>query len=261
MLSEYNLLTFKAISTFTDDLTEIFGADNHSLKLYQRLLQKTTISHTIAINKHIEAFHEFCSQNRDALLNKDFSLLVKDKIEYSSKVYIDMKNIFKSADTETTDVIWKHLLTISAFVDPAGKAKEILKKTATSATKNEVNFLENIINKVETNVDTKNQNPMQAINSLMSSGVFNEIMSDMSSQMKGGNLDLNALLGTIEKVCSTIIPPSENGQSDFSSLLSSMGPLLNSIGQTNGTGDINSLVSNVLNAQASKTMIEEVKKA
>ena len=41
MKTDYNILTFKTINDFVNELTEIFGGSNHSLKLYQRLLDKT----------------------------------------------------------------------------------------------------------------------------------------------------------------------------------------------------------------------------
>ena len=75
MTTDYNLLTFRAISTFTNDLSEIFGGENHSLKLYQRLLNKTTITHEKAISKHIIAFKNFCVSNREAILSKSLDKL------------------------------------------------------------------------------------------------------------------------------------------------------------------------------------------
>jgi hypothetical protein len=73
MTTDYNIITFKAICTFVNDLSEIFSNENHSLKLYDRLIKKTTLSHDKAISKHIQAFKIFCKENRDAILNKDLS--------------------------------------------------------------------------------------------------------------------------------------------------------------------------------------------
>ena len=61
--SDCNLITFKAISTFINELAEIFANDHHPLKLYTHLINKTTISHEIAIKKHIDSFREFCLKN------------------------------------------------------------------------------------------------------------------------------------------------------------------------------------------------------
>ena len=59
MKTDYNILTFKTINDFVKELSELFGSTNHSLKLYQRLLDKTTINHEKSIEKHIEIFRCF----------------------------------------------------------------------------------------------------------------------------------------------------------------------------------------------------------
>ena len=228
--ADYNIIAFKAISTFTNQLSEIFGTDkqNHSLKLYDRLISKTSISHDKAIQKHIDLFREFCITNRDALMAKDIKLIVNYKIEYSDKVSIDFSNIFKKADTETTGIIWKHLLTISALLDPAGNAKEILKN---SKDNKEADFLSDIIDKVENHVGP-NANPMEAVSSIMSSGVFTDLISGMNSGIQDGSLDLGKLMGTVQKMCgslgldkgsSTSGPgSSDNGMDMIANLMGSM---------------------------------------
>jgi hypothetical protein len=265
MTTDYNLLTFRAISTFTNDLSEIFGGENHSLKLYQRLLNKTTITHEKAIGKHIIAFKNFCVSNREAILSKSLDKLSVDKIEYSSRVFIDLGGIMRTADKETLNIIWKHILTISAFVDPAGRAKEILKKNETS---NESNFLENIINKVESNVNPNSTNPMEAVNSILNSGVLTELFSDMSSQTQNGSLDLGKLMGTVEKMCNSLAPPTEDGKPaiNLSGLMSSVAPLLSTLGAAGGgaggTGaggiDINAMMAQMMKAQQQPTKTEVI---
>lgn len=200
--SDYNLLTFKAISDFTKELGEIFATKdkNHSLKLYEHLLNKTTLTHEKAIKKHIDAFRDFCVSNREAILNKDYRSFVLNKVVYSSRVYIDFLNIFKDSDNETSSVIWKHLLTISALVDPAGKAKKALQESKDSK---EANFLSDIINKVESNVKP-NSNPLEAVNSIMSSGIFNDLLSGMNSGIQNGELDLGKLMGTVQTMCASL---------------------------------------------------------
>ena len=53
------------------EIEEVFGKKQRSLKLYVRLITKTTLSHEKAIKKHIKAFRDFCISNRDALEVKD----------------------------------------------------------------------------------------------------------------------------------------------------------------------------------------------
>ena len=150
MSTDTSLITFKTISNFTNDLGDVFSEKHRPLKLYVHLINKTTLSHEQPIQKHIDAFRDFCIANRDAISNKSVDLN-KEKIIYSKRVFINMKEIFDIADKETIDVIWMHLLTISALVDPAGRAREILKEESEKETCSisEVNFLTDIISKVE----------------------------------------------------------------------------------------------------------------
>ena len=205
------------------------------------------------------------------VLSKSLDKLSVDKIEYSSRVFIDLGGIMRTADKETLNIIWKHILTISAFVDPAGRAKEILKKNDSS---NESNFLENIINKVESNVNPNSTNPMEAVNSILNSGVLTELFSDMSSQTQNGSLDLGKLMGTVEKMCNSLAPPTEDGKPaiNLAGLMSSVAPLLSSLGTAGaggaggagaggGTGgiDINAMMAQMMKAQqpAKTEVIEE----
>ena len=200
-----SLVSFKAISNFTTSLEEVFGKDQRSLKLYVHLINKTTLSHEKAISKHIEAFRTFCTANRDALEHKDASKLVVTKISYSERVYINFSRIFNSADKDTSEVIWKHLLTIAALVDPTGKARQILKDTAKngSGPALEANFLSDIIGKVEEHVDP-NANPMEAVASIMKSGVFAELVGGMGNGLQDGSLDLGKLMGTVQNMVTSL---------------------------------------------------------
>ena len=198
MPTDTSLITFKTISNFTNDLGEVFSEKHRPLKLYAHLINKTTLSHEKPIEKHIEGFRLFCVANRDAISNRSAKKLVKEKIIYSKKVYINMKEIFQMADAETSGVIWMHLLTISALVDPTGKAREILKE-ASSKGGGEVNFLTDIISKVEANVKP-NSNPMEAVSAIMQSGIFSELVTGMGSGLQDGSLDISKLVGTVQKM-------------------------------------------------------------
>ena len=202
MSSDNALISFKAISNFTTCLSDVFGGEYRALKLYAHLINKTTIAHEKPIQKHIDAFREFCVQNRDAISNKDKKLIV-NKIVYSERVYIDISTILNKADKETTDVIWKHLLTISAILDPTGRAKQILQESNKASEQNESDFLTNIINKVEENVDP-DANPMEAVSSIMQSGVFTELVGGMGNGLQDGSLDLNKLMGTVQTMVTNL---------------------------------------------------------
>jgi hypothetical protein len=208
MSTDTSLISFKAISTFINELVEVFGEEQHQLKLYARLISKTTIAHDVAIKKHVEAFRKFCTENREAFLKSDASLLSDPFIVYSDNVKIDMKEIFAKADKSTSKVIWKHLLTISAIVDPSGEARRILKESNTQGA--ETDFLTNIIEKIEEHVDP-NANPMEAISSIMASGIFTDLIGGMGNGLQNGTLDIGKLMGTVQKMVTTLTPPSQDG--------------------------------------------------
>lgn len=199
MSTDTSLITFKTISNFTNDLGDVFSDKHRPLKLYVHLINKTTLSHEQPIQKHIDAFRDFCIANRDAISNRNVDLK-KEKIIYSKRVFINVKEIFDIADKETIDVIWMHLLTISALVDPAGKAREILKEEAQKeGDGGEINFLTDIISKVEANVDP-NSNPMEAVTAIMQSGIFTDLVSGMGNGLQDGSLDLGKLMNTVQKM-------------------------------------------------------------
>lgn len=215
-MNDTSLITFKAISTFVNELAESFGDEHRPLKLYAHLLNKTTLSHTKAIKKHIEAFTGFCVGNRECIVEKKPEWKVP-RIEYNQRVYIDMSNIFQliGKDKDTSRVVWTHILTLSALVDPTGQAKQILKEQATSSSGegDEAEFLTDIISKVESSVDS-NANPMEAVNSIMQSGVFSELVTGMGSGLQDGSLDLNKLMGTVQNMVTKLNDQVPEGQGD-----------------------------------------------
>ena len=261
MLTDNTLITFNAISNFTTCLCEVFGPTNRSLKLYTHLISKTTLSHDLPIKKHIAAFKEFCVANREGITTKNASLL-HENITYSVRVYIDIAGILKRADRETTDVIWKHLLTISALTDPSGNAREILKDSVkkSGGTTTESDFLSNIIGKVEQHVDP-DANPMEAVAAIMKSGIFTELVGGMGNGLQDGTLDLSKLMGTVQKMVSSLgtstddmdtsnpmnmmssmmssLSTGSNASSggdmpDISSIMGMMGPMLGALSQPSG---------------------------
>nr|QBK85263.1 MAG: uncharacterized protein LCIVAC01_00720 [Iridovirus LCIVAC01] len=206
-LDDSSLITFKAISNFVSALGSEFGKRQRSLALYCRLIGKTTLSHEKPIYKHIESFRDFCIANREAIIDRDETKLQNHIIKYSKNVFINMDHIFK-LDKDNKDVIWNHILTISALVDPSSKAKEILKKNMEARRRNgesgtEEEFLSTIIDKVEAHVDPS-ANPMQAVAGIMQSGIFTELIGTMSGGLTDGSLDIGKLMGTVQTMVSSI---------------------------------------------------------
>jgi len=113
-------------------------------------------------------------------------------------VYIDIKNILQQADSDTQTIIWNHLLYISALVDPAGNAKQLIKNIKTNTTANKDDFLSNILSTVESQLEqTPNATPAEAISNLMSSGIVNDFMGGLTSGSADGSINIENMLGTI----------------------------------------------------------------
>ena len=250
------LIIFKAIANFTTCLCEVYGDQYRNLKLYSHLINKTTLAHEKPILKHIEAFKNFCIANQEGIENKNYKIFNNNKIIYSERVCIDLFVILKESDSLTSSVIWKHILTISALVYPSGKAKQLLKETtkpisssnSNSSSNDEMDFLTNIIEKVEQNV-SPNDNPMEAISSIMKSGVFQELITGMGSGLQNGTLDLNKLMGTVQTMVKDI--SHENGgegvnddsMNMINTLMSSMQTNDDSDGQSNNPPDLSNIMS------------------
>ena len=238
MNTDTSLVCFKAISNFTKELGETFSSKHRPLKLYKRLIDQTKITHEKPIQNHINAFRKFCVSNRTAITKKDSKQISEPTITYSSRVYINMTEIFKLADKETTEIIWQHLLCISALLDPAGKAKEILKSNLSTGITggNETNFLTDIIDKVESHVDP-DANPMEAVSSIMKSGIFTDLIGGMNKGLSEGSLDLGKLMGAVQGMVGQLgdQKDADPQSADAMNMLTSMmGGLGGGLGQSGG---------------------------
>lgn len=243
-MEDQTLIIFNSISKFIKELNVHFGEKQKSLQLYSRLIEKTTIIHDEPIKKHIKAFKKFCIDNRDAITKTDYKLISNDKIEYSERVYLNIKHIFNAADTDEKKVIWTHILHLSALLDPSNKAKEILKKSMNSDKNkgggNEENFLNNIIDEVEEHVDP-NANPMQAVSNIMQSGLFNNLVGNMNDGLQNGDLDLSKLMGTVQSMVTNLtgitkdmnIDNNNLSEEDNQNISNMMGQMSQMMGQLN----------------------------
>lgn len=204
-LNDSSVLIFKAIVSFIRDLNEIYGKSQKSLCLYAALIEKTGLIHEEPIKKHIQSFHLFIKDNEEAILKKDAALFQNAVIKYSDKVFVDVSEIMKLAKNNTSDIqeIWKHLLTLSALLNPASQAKQILQSDKENDSTQD-NFLNDLIDKIGKHVDPSSANPMESMSSLMSSGVFSEIMSSMNEGMQEGKLDMRSMVGGLQKMIGSL---------------------------------------------------------
>ena len=203
--ADTTVLIFKCICHFIKDLNDSFGSEQKSLMLYSHLVENTGIIHEEPIRKHIRCFHEFVKANEEAIMTKNFEALVETLIRYSDKVFIDMKDVFTRASSSDKEVIWKHLVTLLAILDPSSQAKKVLqeeqqKKKSSGESGNEEEFLSNIINKVGSQIDPSTANPAEMMTNLMSSGIFTELVDNMNQGLTKGDLDLGKMIGSLQSM-------------------------------------------------------------
>lgn len=197
--TEDTIVLFKCIVDFIHCLREMFGKQQHSLELYDLLMEKTGIVHQDPIKKHLQIFRNFVSENETAILESCEEKMTQWRIDYSEKVYIDLKEIFKSSTIEDKNTIWQHLLTLLAVLVPTSNAKNVLKEQKQKKKNNEGDFLTNMIQKVERHVDPNMaSDPAQMMSGILSSGLFTELMNDMNNGMSNGDLDLNQMMGSLQ---------------------------------------------------------------
>jgi hypothetical protein len=195
---EDTIVLFKCIVDFIHCLREMFGKQQHSLELYDLLMEKTGIVHQDPIKKHVKLFRDFLKINEDAILENNEEKMTKWKIEYSEKVFIDLKAIFLICAESDKQTIWQHLLTLMAVLIPTSNAKNVLKDKKLNKNK-EGDFLTNLINKVERHVEPSSaSDPAQMMSGILSSGLFSELMEDMNRGMSDGNLDITKMMGSLQ---------------------------------------------------------------
>ena len=209
VVSDMHLLIFKSICMFVKDLNTEFGSTRMEIKLYNHLLEKTDIVNAVPIQKHIDAFVKFFEANREGVEAMDANLLREPNIVYSTKVFINVQSLVRgSHSTEVNAVIWKHLLYIWNKIDPSSQARRILKENGGGD--RESQFLENMLDKVSSVVGAQNiqesQNPMSVAMGLMSSGVFQELLSGMTSDNSGAPLDMGKMFNSVQNLMTKMSP-------------------------------------------------------
>jgi len=235
---------FKFIKNFVDAVAAQYGTEHRPVLLYSHLLSKTTTEHKTAISKNVLAFQEFMITNREAVYNKDVSSLVDTKISYSDKVFVDINEVFRLAadDAKTVKVLWIHILLISAVVDPAGKAKQILSQ---NPGKKENNFMADVLDKVEKAVP-KDASPQDAFSSIMSSGIFTDIMGTMTKGLDSGEFDIQGLLGSATSAMKGLSPDGEGAPPDLSKMMGEMMKGLSGKGGEGAPPDLSKMMGDML---------------
>lgn len=238
---------FGAIKSFVTEINTLYGAHYKPLALYGRLVERTNLTHTIPVTKHINAFKKFMISNRNAIYSMNEQEFKPHKIQYNDNVYFNMKTIMNMADPDTQQVIWQHLLVLSALLDDQSKAKQRIKENqvgAASTVPGGVDpMLSGIMNMVSSVMmdDTTGTGGLGALSALgggpgagsigdfgqvfgqiMSSGILPKMMSSISSSVKDGQIDIGNIVQSVQslaKECDLDLPPIQDGDEEVDKVL------------------------------------------
>ena len=244
-MEDRTLTAFKAIHSFISALDQEYGTKYRFLRRYAVLLSKTQIINEAQINRNIDLFRNFVVKNRDAIINNDKTRFVDGNIRYSERIYVNIPNIFTFTDNNTENVIWAHLLTISAILDPNGNAIAVLKNnpkghtegTPNEENKNESNFLTDLISKVE---EKAGSGSGDSLSNILNPALLTDIMGSMQSGLASGKLDLGKLMGSVQGMLSTITEKNPENKQMFDTLNTNISALTS--GGNTSTLDMGSMM-------------------
>lgn len=223
MSEESQLKVFTKILSFVNEYKTAFP--NEPISLYYKLLKKTEISNTNAINKHIEVFSTWLNKNREAVLQKKVED-IKEPLAFSAKVFLPLHESLEKADKDTRNSIFKHLQVIYYRISPDDELRNVLEMSIKEGENigvsgKEGDFLNKFMNKIENSFGSEEfKDPMQATSAMISSGLFTELYQDLNSGLNSGQLDIQQLLGSVQGMMGNLTGGSANGMPDMSGLMS-----------------------------------------
>jgi hypothetical protein len=164
------------------------------------------------INQHISILQKFLSDNNEAIMKQDESLLKEHTIKYSDSIYIDIDMVLRHSEEKSA--IWKHLLLLSSLTETSSNAKDVLTKLLEEDS-DENKIIKNIASKLESpeimeklGGMTMSGNPFDMISTLTSSGLMDSIMGGVSGDIQ--KVNPKKLIGTMRNMLDAISSQIEN---------------------------------------------------
>lgn len=194
---------YQSFFKMIQSLDEVFGDTNKPLHLYAHLLNKITSQHGGAIERNCMIAKTFFTCNEVGISKSDISQFEDHCLRYSDKVYVDFDAIFKAADDDCKNQIWKHMLTIQIHIgDNAESAKRQLQQLYGSPVNNE-----NIMSFLNQNGDMGDifkalggDSFAKSIQSIMESDNFKSLMNDVKGKIDSGEIDITKLSSVVSNM-------------------------------------------------------------
>jgi hypothetical protein len=213
---------FSKALNFVNELNKVYSDKYPNIRLYYKLMKKTPIGNSKAIERHCNLFVKYLNDNEECIKNKSLKNSTTVDIKFDDKIFININECIQQAEKPTKEVIFKHLQLLLYITKPSDDLKAILTTTKTNSKDElpkveESKFIDNFINKIEKQFNDKEFNdPLSAAMNMMQSGLFSEIVQDMSEGVKTGSLDPQKLLGSVQGMLGDLT----GGSVDINNILS-----------------------------------------
>ena len=229
---------FVAIKEFVVSLNHYFGQKNTKLALYHRLIETANLKggpkDIERVRKVVDSFDQFCNKYSDQIVQRNYDSLPKgSRICYDGKenIAIDIKHLISNADPSTRQSISDHLLTIAALLGDQQTLssidekleKELAEEEAKDTrTRSEIlsgldqdteegKFIFNVISKTQDSFSGAPPNdPMAAAIMIMSSGVFQDMTSNLTTGVQSGKLDIRKLFSLMQDTLNSVMPQNQS---------------------------------------------------
>ena len=197
---------YQRVRDMVYDLGNEFGRSQHSLKLFQRLLQRLEEEPNANSQEQVVGkFERFVRMNRKGIVARDAAQLTVHLIVYHGNINIKMGEIFRLADESAKTTIWAHLQCLLNVLDPDNEEVERALRAYQQTqqvsgeideSSREAQFIKSIISDIQPTIDTNGQmgsNPLGGIDLM---GMLSKVTSMLDST-NGQGLDPEKLLNTV----------------------------------------------------------------
>lgn len=208
---EYKIQALNRIKEFVSNLNDASESQFHEVVLYDKLLSISESNSDKAIIKNNAIFAEFMAKNKEAVLNRDHTLIVTNIVYSEGKIFLDLKKIMNVLSDKIKDSSWDHLWGIAAFVFPKLGTKDLLKERMNRENK----FIENLTEKIQNSVTPNSKDdPMECIATMIATGQLQELSKEVGENVSKGGLNLNRLMNCVKNMMTEQLSEEESQKVD-----------------------------------------------
>ena len=265
-MDDQKLRVFNSIASFVQDLDTGFGKKYKPVALYNRLVARTTLRDTTAVDRHINAFRTFFSSNPQYIQSKNLATVAR--ISYSDRIYLDVGRILSKTETDAHKHVHQHLMTIYSLMNigtrQGREALETLKQTSEDdgddgekldlnlPDTTEGNFIKDTLTEMTDQFENMEEgaNPMMMMSSMMQSGFFTKFMGDLQTKFSSGEMDIRSLMGTVTNVISEATP---QGGEEAAQIRNFVNQSMDQVTRLTGGQDLPPEVTGLLDAMTGET--------